>query len=47
MNVVVLVDRVEEIEHGLKFVVENAVAFEDQLLDVEEDESAQRQDLVG
>ena len=40
LNVVVLVNGVEEIEHRLQFVVEDTVAFENQLLDVEEDEGA-------
>ena len=47
MDVVVFVHRVEEVEHGLQLVVEDAVAFEDQLLHVEEDEGAQGQDFVG
>ena len=40
LDVIVLVNRVKEIKHRLQFVVEDAVAFENQLLDVEEDEGA-------
>ena len=40
LNVVVLVNGVEEVEHRLQFVVEDTVPFENQLLDVEEDEGA-------
>ena len=47
LDVVVLMHSVEEVEHRLKFVVENSVAFEDQLLDVEEDESAKSQDFIS
>ena len=46
LDVVVLVHRVQEVEHRLQLVVENPVTFEDQLLHVEEDEGAQCQDLV-
>ena len=47
LNVVVLVHGVEEVEHGLELIVEDAVTFEDQLLDVEENEGAESQYLVG
>ena len=47
LDVVVFVHRVEEVEHGLQLVVEDAVAFEDQLLHVEQDEGAESQDFVG
>ena len=40
LDVVVLVNSVEEIKHRLQFVIQDSVAFENQLLDVEEDEGA-------